>query len=331
MNNYRLTDRKYSTGVIPPCAPEGSCRGDYAYPIAGHRGFTLIEVVVVMAIIATLTGIMIPFIYRIWESTEIDTTRERMTDLKKAMVGDPKLIQNGVRTHFGFVGDNGHLPAAIANPDFAGRFTVSDDLVTASPMLYPNWNGPYMPSGFDSAKYKKDAWGRNIIYTVTTSGSRRVAASLVSAGPDGVPGTSDDITDANLQIAEREVTPTDAIQGNLLFVFTNATAGPIAPNYTAQVAASYTGAFGSTTALSGCIALNIGPINAGEAKPVTQNFTNALSAKLPVGRSVFRSSLYTTNNCSGSGIQSANDMAIFIPDGLNVLSVNLPTINYTIP
>lgn len=325
MNNSRPGHGKQSAGVIPACGEA------YGVPHSRNKGFTLIEVVVVMAIIATLTGIMIPFIYRVWEGTEIDTTRERMTDLKKAMVGDAKLVQNGVRTHFGFVGDNGQLPASIANPDFAGRSTVSDDLITASPMLYPNWKGPYMPSGYDAAKYKKDAWGRHIIYTVTTSGSRRVAASLVSAGPDGMPGTSDDIADADLQISEREVTPTDAIQGNLLFVFTNATAGPLTPNYSALITASYTGAFGPTTATSGCIALNIGQINAGEAKPVTQSFSNTLSAKIPAGRSVFRSTLYTTNNCSGSGIQSANEMAVFIPDGLNILSVNLPTINYTIP
>jgi len=301
------------------------------YPITGHGGFTLIEVVVVMAIIATLTGIMIPFIYRIWESTEIDTTRERMTDLKKAMVGDPKLVQNGVRTHFGFVGDNGQLPSAISNPDFGGQYTVSDELITASHMLYPNWNGPYMPAGYDPAKFKKDAWGKDFVYTVTTSGTRRVAASLVSGGPDGILGTADDIADPGFQISEREVTPTDTIQGNLPFVFTNATAGPLTPNFSAMVTASYTGAFGSATAASGCIALNIGQISAGEVKPVTQSYSNTLSAKLPVGRTVFRSLLYTTNNCSGSAIQSTNETAVFIADGLNALSVNLPTINYTIP
>lgn len=332
MKDRCLMDRKYSTRFfIPACAPEGTCGGEYKVPHSGHKGFTLVEVVVVMAIIATLTGIMIPFIYRVWESTEIDTTRERMTDLKKAMVGDSKLIQNGVRSHFGFVGDNGQLPAAAANPDFAGQYTLSDELIIASPMLYPNWNGPYMPSGYDAAKYKKDAWGRHIIYTVTTSGSRRVAASIVSAGPDGTLGTSDDIVDSELQISEREVTPTDAIQGNLLFVFTNAAAGPVTPNYTAMVTASYAGAFGLTTATSGCITLNIGLINAGETKPISQNFSGVLTAKLPVGKSVFRSALYPNTTCSGPGIQSANEMAVFISDGLNAISANLPTINYTIP
>lgn len=296
---------------------------------ADRNGFTLIEVIVVMAIISTLVGIMIPFIYRVWESTEIDTTRERMTDLKKAMVGDPKLVQNGVRTNFGFVGDNGQLPSTISNPDFGGNYTVSDDLLIDSPMLYPNWKGPYMPAGYDVSTYKKDAWGRHFIYTVTTVGSRRVAASLMSAGPDRTLGTSDDITDAELQISEREVTPTDAVQGNLHFVFLNSTASPVTPSYTAKVTAAYTGSFGPTSAGGACITLTIGQINAGESKPVVQSMSDILPLKLPIGKAVFTATLYANGSCSGTGTPS-NPMAVFIPDGINAISVNLPTINYTI-
>jgi hypothetical protein len=201
-------------------------------------------------------------------------------------------------------------------------------------MLYPNWHGPYMPAGFDPNKYKKDAWGRHLVYTVTTSGSRRVSATLKSAGPDGMLGNEDDITDVtdpNLQITEREVIPTDNLQGNLTFVFFNSGAGPVTPAYTAMVAADYWSAFGPATASSGCITLLIGQINAGEAKPVTQNFNGTLSAGLPIGKSVFRSTLYPNNSCSGTGTESVNDLALFVHDGLNAISVNLPTINYTIP
>lgn len=38
--------------------------------VRNKNGFTLIEVVVVMAIIAILSGIMIPMIYRVWEGNE---------------------------------------------------------------------------------------------------------------------------------------------------------------------------------------------------------------------------------------------------------------------
>jgi len=65
------------------------------------QGFTLIEVIVVMAIVAILAGIMVPFVYRVWEGDEIELTRERMGEIKKALVGDPRLIQNGIRTNYG--------------------------------------------------------------------------------------------------------------------------------------------------------------------------------------------------------------------------------------
>jgi general secretion pathway protein G len=275
------------------------------------EGFTLIEVIVVMAIVAILAGIMTPFVYRVWEANDIELTRERMLDLKRAMVGDSRMIQNGIRTNFGYAGDNGQLPAALSE-------------------LFPS----YMPAGFDPNKYDKDAWGNEFVYTTVVTGGRRVSATLKSKGPDGQLGTSDDIddnTDPGVNIIkESEVTPTALVQGNLNFVFFNSTAFPVTPSYTAVVTATYTGAFGPTTATSGCVNINIGQINAGEAKPLTQHFSSVFPAKLPVGKALLRPALHPNGSCSGSGLQSPNDMAVFIPDGLNVISVNLPTINYTV-
>jgi general secretion pathway protein G len=294
------------------------------------NGFTLIEVIVVMAIIATLAGIMVPFIYRIWESSEIDTTRQRMSDLKKAMVGEPKLIQNGIRTNFGFAGDNGQLPGSTVNPDFSGQRTISTALVSPAPMLYPNWNGPYMPGGYDPSTYRKDAWGRHIIYQVTVVGSRRVAASLISAGPDGVVGTSDDIADSDLQISESEVTPTDNLRGNLNIVIHNATSGAVTPVCSAAVIATYSGPFGTTTTNTSCIDPGTGQIIAGQTKSISKYFNEILTIKLPIGNILLKARFYpTAADCSGSYIES-NSSAVFVPDGINAITINLPTINYTI-
>ncbi|MHB8883118.1 MAG: prepilin-type N-terminal cleavage/methylation domain-containing protein [Thermodesulfovibrionales bacterium] len=283
----------------------------YSVGDRSQTGFTLIEMIVVMAIVAILAGIMVPFVYRVWEGNEIELTKERMLELKRAMVGDQRMIQNGIRTNYGFVGDNGQLPASLA------------DLVPS-----------YMPSSFDPGKYSKDAWSNEFVYTTTEAGGRRVAATLKSKGPDRQLGTADDIddnTDPGIgRIDESEVTPTGSVQGNLNFVFFNSTAIPVTPSYAALITATYTGPLGATTVATACIGLNIGQINAGESKPLTQNFSGAFPVKLPIGKSEFRSLLYPNSSCAGSSTQSANYMAVFVPDGLNVIPVNLPTINYTV-
>lgn len=299
------------------------------------KGFTLMEVVVVVGIMAIMVGMMIPFFYRIIESNEIEETKVRMVDLKKAMAGDQKLIQNGVRTHYGFIGDCGQLPRSAAHPKFAGQYMLSNDLINPGMGLYPSTcTGSHMPSGFDPNNYKKDAWRNDFVYSPGIVSGRRVFATLKSAGPDGVLGNADDITDTtdpDLQINESEVTPTDAVQGNLNFVFFKTTDDP-GPSYSAISTATYIGTISpNTTANSGCIALSIGAITANSPKPVTQNFSSNFSVKLPIGRIRIKSTLYITPDCTGPGIQSANEMSLFVSDGLNTIFVNAPTINYTIP
>lgn len=174
------------------------------------KAFTLIEVMVVMAIISILAGMMVPAVWKYWESEEIATTRERMKEIKKGMVGDKSLVQNGVRTHYGFVGDNGELPFG----DYSAKGGLS--YLVSRPMGgYPHWNGPYL-SGFGS-EWNRDAWGKTFKYSLLLDAyGRYVSAELRSAGPDGSFDTSDDIADSEVQIFDREVTPTNRIHGNIL-------------------------------------------------------------------------------------------------------------------
>jgi prepilin-type N-terminal cleavage/methylation domain-containing protein len=334
-------DCAFSMPDTTPCTPfskgESNLRILYSAKkqISNTNGFTLMEVIVVVAIMAIMVGMMVPFFYRVIESNEIELTKERMGDLKKAMAGDQKLIQNGVRTHYGFIGDCGQLPRSTAHTEFEGQYMLSNDLVSPGMGLYPSTcSGSHMPSGYDPNTYKKDAWGNEFVYTPATVSGRRVSAVIKSAGPDGTFGNTDDIsdtTDPDLQINETEVTPTNAVQGNLNFVFFK-TADDPGPTYSAKITATYIGTISpDTTTDSGCITLNIGAITANEPKPVTQYFSSNFSVKLPIGKIRIKSTLYTTADCSGAGIPSANEMSVFVSDGLNTIILNAPTINYTIP
>lgn len=286
-----------------------------------NRGFTLIEIIVAMAILSIMAGTLVPMLYKTWESNEIAVTRGRMLELKKAMVGDRALVQQGIRTHYGFVGDNGLLPAGI------------DDLLTA-PAGWVNWNGPYL-GGFDPDTYKSDAWGNGIAYarhnpSLIVSGMS-VAATLRSAGPDRIFGTGDDIdenSDLELQILEGDVWPTASVQGNLGYTFTAGT--EITPAYWADILASYHDGAGTATTVTGCIPLAVGQVQVGVPKNIGQSFEENFGIELPVGRVKLRSRLFSDAACTAF-LAETNDVAIFVSDGLSKISVNPPTLYYPIP
>lgn len=156
-----------------------------------QRGFSLVEVVVVLAVLAVLAGVVVPLALRIFESAAEDATRDEMLILKKAMVGDPNRLQNSSRSDFGFLGDIGRLPSNL------------DELVLQGPLpgyVFDNgrqtgagWRGPYITGGFLGSaqeEFKKDGLGNDYILTVGPGG---LDGTLISSGPDGRPGTTDDI------------------------------------------------------------------------------------------------------------------------------------------
>jgi type II secretory pathway pseudopilin PulG len=123
-------------------------------------GFTLVELVLVILI----TGILITLAFRsavtVSETAKVEQTKEELEALAYAIVGNPELQNNGVRTDFGYVGDIGAMPPNL-------------DALVQNPGGYSTWNGPYIKRRFEQAAddFKKDAWGKLYQYTGVTIAS----------------------------------------------------------------------------------------------------------------------------------------------------------------
>lgn len=285
-----------------------------------RNGFTLIEIIVVMAIMSILVGVLTPLVYRTWDDSKIATTSERMAALKMAIAGDPKLYQQGIRSHYGFVGDIGALPDNL------------DDLVADS-TSWADWNGPYL-NGFNADDFKLDAWGHDLAYAVQSPpllvSGEEVVATLRSAGPDGNFGSSDDIdenSDLSLQILSQDVWPTARLRGNLSATLTATI--ETTPIYFAHIRASYRNGSGTATTVSSCIPLNIGLVQSGVPKTIIQAIDTAFPVTLPIGRVTLRSRLFSDAGCT-TLLEETNDMVIFVSHGLSDLAINPPTLYHRI-
>lgn len=292
------------------------------------KAFTLIEVMVVMAIISILAGMLAPSLWRFWESEEIATTKERMKELKKAMVGDPNIIQTGIRTSYGFVGDNGELPFANNSSATSLGYLVTRPSPASG---YPHWSGPYM-SGFDPAVFRKDAWGSTFRYYLCPSPDNRyLSGAIRSGGPNGILdrtyGECDTKEMANfcvgddicIALDQKEVAPTNRIQGN--FVFANVTAN------SARFEVTYrdpNAAGGEATLQSGCKSKTN---NVAFPNFTTLFPTDASPIYLPIGKVTIRSKLYKTGDCSAGTETAKSGFAdYFITDNTSRFLVNLPPI-----
>ena len=116
---------------------------------ANQRGFTLIEVVIVIVITGILLTVALKTGGKITNSARTEETLQEMDHLAFAIVGDPGSYSAGSRSEFGYVGDVGSLPPNL-------------DALTTNPGAYSTWNGPYIDNRFvqTATDYKKDAYDK---------------------------------------------------------------------------------------------------------------------------------------------------------------------------
>jgi prepilin-type N-terminal cleavage/methylation domain-containing protein len=215
-------------------------------PRMSKRGFTLIELAASLGILSLLvTGT----IYLI--SLELDTARQsetiaKVTMLKRAMVGDPRIVTKESRTDFGYVGDMGSLPPALTDLWVRGAkpaFTFDNAKKTGA-----GWAGPYIPVVGpleNSAALVLDAWGNGITYSIgigtSATTGQQYQARIISPGPDAAVGNADDLT-AEIYTTEMHSTVVSYIRDS---------SGNPMPNITVKMNYPVDGALTTTEVLSG--------------------------------------------------------------------------------
>jgi general secretion pathway protein G len=128
------------------------------------RGFTLLELLVVVAIIGLLTGFVAPRYFGQVGKSEINTAKAQLGALGTAL--DQYRL------------DTGQYPNA----------ELGLKALLTRPASEPKWNGPYLRKDVPL-----DPWGRPYLYRVP--GEKGVDFDLLSYGKDGQPGGSGEAAD----------------------------------------------------------------------------------------------------------------------------------------
>lgn len=128
------------------------------------KGFTLLELLVVIVIIGLLAGYVAPRYFGQVGKSEVQVARAQIDSLEKAL--DQYRL------------DTRHYPQGL-------------DALTAKPESEANWSGPYLKKSVPN-----DPWGRPYVYRVPGTKSDY---DLYSLGRDGKPGGTGEDADIGIE------------------------------------------------------------------------------------------------------------------------------------
>ena len=160
-----------------------------------QSGFSLLELVVVMAILAALATVALRAVSNNQNQARYQQTTRTLTDIRDAIVG-PANQRNpdGTPLITGFVADTGNLPVYYGGGDPLAELTTNPNSIgsyapatTSDPNLTINagWQGPYLRLGVGASTIL-DGWG-NPFHLYDSSGATppsSAVAQITSWGAD---------------------------------------------------------------------------------------------------------------------------------------------------
>ncbi len=162
------------------------------------KGFTLIEIIVCLAVFGVLLGTMIPLGIQISFKRREQHSLDELATLKVAIAGDPQVVADGSRLSFGYIGDMGNLPASLE--DLYKKGSQPAFSFDSTKKIGAGWNGPYIdPTIVEHIEtLKTDAFGNDYDYTTTPFTDSTVGATVEgrirSKGKDSTTGGDDDLS-----------------------------------------------------------------------------------------------------------------------------------------
>lgn len=128
------------------------------------HGFTLMELIIVLAVIIALGGILLPQVNRVITEARISKAKAELEHIKAAMLA--------------YKEDTGELPPKSATfTEAAITQAIMDALLSDDGAS--GWNGPYL----DKAVLT-DPWGESYIYADNDGVADKPISYLLSKGPD---------------------------------------------------------------------------------------------------------------------------------------------------